>query len=108
MGAQVGFEMGVRQALPDSQISGYGNIQLLGVRQAQVDHVTVEIFFSCIATDSRVELFFLGHCRNGAPQIVMARVEQALVRQAKYFLSYAVPQGVNIARLKVGSTCATN
>ena len=38
----------------------------------------------------------------------MARVQQALVRQGKYFLPDTAPQGVNISRLKVGSTCATN
>ena len=93
---------------PALAVARYGIIDEFWRRQFEVCHDVPELFTSAIVPQPGVARFFLRNGGNAPVVIVVARVNQAIVREGKQFFSYAPVQRVRVAILKVSPPASVN
>jgi hypothetical protein len=57
-----------------AEIRGDGDVDLPGMRQAEVFHVANEVFLADFAAQTRIETPFLSHARDRKPAVVVPRI----------------------------------
>ena len=88
------------------EIGRHGDIDLLGMRQAQIGHVAAEIAFAQLAAQARVEAALFGDAAGGQAAVVVGGIEQAAVRQGKDLVMDGSVEPARVALLEVGPAAA--
>ncbi len=96
------------RADPALAVARYGIIDEFWRRQLEVCHDVLELFTSAVVPQPRVAGLLLRDGGNPPVVIVVARVNQAVVRQGKQFFGYAPVQHVRVAILKVSPSTSVN
>src|SRR5690606_12592059 len=98
----------VRRADAALFVSGHRVIDKLWVGQVEIVHQFNKVCRAFVIAEPGIALFFLKNGGNVALIVIVARVDQSVVRQAKKFVVDALEESFRAATLKVRPPTAVN